>query len=294
MRDESGKRGEQMTTADQGFAEWNIAVARMIDALDSEDLPRLLVASLETRVAFDAALVIAYRLGRKPLVLYDDLSSEEHSVHVDGYLAGAYLLDPFYRASIEGRPSGIYRLSDVAPEGFRQSEYYRSYYIRTLQTDEICFLTQLEDGWVANVSLGREHPAASFRRKEIERLRAAAPVVHAALARHWSSGEQPEPEADAATSLHAHVETALANFGRSLLTKREYQVVQLLLRGHSTRSSARELGIAPETVRLHRKNLYAKLDVASQSELFVLFIETLAQISEDPTRDPLLHDSRES
>jgi len=83
------------------------------------------------------------------------------------------------------------------------------------------------------------------------------------------------------------VEAALANFGRSVLTKREYEVVQLLLLGHSTRSSARELGIAQETIRLHRKNIYAKLEVASQSELFVLFIDALAHIAEDPSRDPL-------
>jgi DNA-binding CsgD family transcriptional regulator len=276
-----------MATGDESFAKWNETLARAIDALDSDELPRLLIAALETRVAFDAALVIVYRRGRKPLVLLDDLSSAEYSVHVDGYLAGAYLLDPFYRASIEGRPSGLYRLADVAPEGFRDSEYYRSYYIRTLQCDEVCFLISLADDWVANVSLGREQPAPNFDADELDRLKAAEPIVHAVLARHWSLRQQPEAESDATTNLHAHVEAALANFGRSVLTKREYEVVQLLLRGHSTRSSARELKIAPETVRLHRKNVYAKLDLASQSELFVLFIETLARIADDPSRDPL-------
>jgi len=276
-----------MSAGDESFARWNEAVARAIGALETDELPRLLIAALETRVAFDAALVIVYRRGRKPLVLLDDLSSEEYSVHVDGYLAGAYLLDPFYRASIEGRPAGLYRLADVAPEGFRESEYYRSYYIRTLQCDEVCFLIPLADDWVANVSLGREQPAAAFDADDLERLKAAEPLVQAVLARHWSLRRQPESDTDATTNLHAHVEAALANFGRSVLTKREYEVVQLLLRGHSTRSSARELKIAPETVRLHRKNVYAKLDLASQSELFVLFIETLARIADDPSRDPL-------
>ena len=53
------------------------------------------------------------------------------------------------------------------------------------------------------------------------------------------------------------------------------------------------LQIAQETVRLHRKNVYAKLDVASQSELFVLFIDTLAHIAENPDRDPLESRKRE-
>jgi DNA-binding CsgD family transcriptional regulator len=267
-----GRKSEKETAAAQdSFADWNAAIARVIGALESEELPRLLVAALETRVACEAALVLA----------------DEHGVYVDGYLAGAYLLDPFYRASIEGTSSGLFRLSDVAPEGFLKSEYYRSYYIRTLQSDEVCFLTAHSDGWVTNISLGRESDAPPFDRQDIEQLRATEPTVHEILRRHWAHRRQRHPESDATSSLHAHVEAALANFGRSALTKREYEVVQLLLRGHSTRSSARELGIAQETVRLHRKNVYAKLDVASQSELFVLFIDSLAHIAEDLSRDPL-------
>jgi DNA-binding CsgD family transcriptional regulator len=283
-----GVEGErEAATGQADFADWNAAVAQVIGALESEDLPRLLVEALETRIDHDAALVIAYRLGRKPLVLYEDLLADEHGVHVDGYLAGAYLLDPFYRASIEGVPSGLHRLTDVAPEGFRESEYYRSYYIRTLQSDEVCFLTDHPDGWVTNISLGRGSGEPPFDEEDIAELRATEPIVHGALRRHWAHRRQRHPESDAVSNLHAHVEAALTNFGRSALTKREYEVAQLLLRGHSTRSSARELGIAQETIRLHRKNVYAKLDVASQSELFVLFIDSLAHIAEDLSGDPL-------
>ena len=45
-----------------------------------------------------------------------------------------------------------------------------------------------------------------------------------------------------------------------------------MLTGNSTAS---QMGISPETVRMHRKNLYLKLEVGSQSELFALFIEWL-------------------
>jgi DNA-binding CsgD family transcriptional regulator len=276
-----------MAAGDEAFADWNSAIAQVIGALETDDLPRLLVDALKTRVSFEFALVIVYRLGRRPLVLFEDLDPNERGVHVDGYLAGAYLLDPFYRASIEGRPSGLYRLTDVAPEGFRESEYYKSYYIKTFQSDEVCFLTELTEDWVTNISLSRAHDALPFSREEIDRLRMTEPLVHELLGRHWVHRQQRRPEVEATPTLHAHVEAALENFGRSLLTKREYEVVQLLLRGHSTRSSARELRIAQETVRLHRKNVYAKLDVASQSELFVLFIDTLAHIAENPDRDPL-------
>jgi len=283
-----------MPAGDEGFAAWNLEVARALGALEEEGLPFLLVQALETRVSFDNSLVIAYRLGRKPLLLYEDILPDERGVQVDGYLAGAYLLDPFYRASIEGASTGLYRLSEVAPEGFAESEYYRSYYIRTLESDEVCFLTVLSDGWIVNVSLSRDHGTPPFGLEEIERLRDAEPIIHEILRRHWTSRRQRHPESDNASNLHAQVEAALANFGRSVLTKREYEVVQLQLRGHSARSSARELGIAQETIRLHRKNVYAKLDVASQSELFVLFIDWLANIAGDPSRDPLENYEAES
>ena len=130
-----------MAAGDEPFADWNSAIAQVIGALETDDLPRLLIDALRIRVSFEFALVIVYRLGKRPLVLFEDLDPNERGVHVDGYLAGAYLLDPFYRASIEGRPSGLYRLTDVAPEGFRESEYYKSYYIKTFQSDEACFLT---------------------------------------------------------------------------------------------------------------------------------------------------------
>ena len=48
-----------------------------------------------------------------------------------------------------------------------------------------------------------------------------------------------------------------------------------MLHGHSTKSIASRLGISVETVKLHRKHAYAKLEVSSQAELFYLFLDSL-------------------
>jgi hypothetical protein len=40
-------------------------------------------------------------------------------------------------------------------------------------------------------------------------------------------------------------------------------------------------------VKTHRKHLYAKLDIAKQSELFSLFIDSVAQAQEGLSKDPL-------
>jgi DNA-binding CsgD family transcriptional regulator len=56
------------------------------------------------------------------------------------------------------------------------------------------------------------------------------------------------------------------------LTAREQQVVTLLLEGHSSPSLAANLGLSPETVRVHRRHIYRKLGVSSQAELFHWFL----------------------
>ena len=84
------------------------------------------------------------------------------------------------------------------------------------------------------------------------------------------------------------LDSALKHFGTAYLTERESQVVHLFLHGHSTKSIAERLGISPETVKLHRKNSYAKLDVSSQAELFYLFIDSLASLTNYSGGDPLV------
>jgi DNA-binding CsgD family transcriptional regulator len=49
------------------------------------------------------------------------------------------------------------------------------------------------------------------------------------------------------------VEAAFRSFGEGKLTRREQTVVSLVLRGHSTSSIAKVLGIGEGTVKSHRK-----------------------------------------
>ncbi len=53
------------------------------------------------------------------------------------------------------------------------------------------------------------------------------------------------------------------------------EVTQRVLQGHSVKSTAHEQRISPEAVRMHRRNLYLKLAINSQSALFAQFIAWL-------------------
>lgn len=59
----------------------------------------------------------------------------------------------------------------------------------------------------------------------------------------------------------------------SPLTAREMEVALLLLSGCSNKEIARKLAISAETVKVHRKHMYGKLGIKSQSELFSLFLQ---------------------
>jgi DNA-binding NarL/FixJ family response regulator len=65
-----------------------------------------------------------------------------------------------------------------------------------------------------------------------------------------------------------HVVAArLAEFPeRSDLTERELEVLQLVAKGLSNKDVARVIGRTDETVKIHLKNVFAKLDVADRTE----------------------------
>ena len=63
------------------------------------------------------------------------------------------------------------------------------------------------------------------------------------------------------------VAARLAEFPeRSDLTEREAEVLQLVARGLSNKEVARAIGRTDETVKIHLKNAFAKLDVADRTE----------------------------
>jgi DNA-binding NarL/FixJ family response regulator len=63
---------------------------------------------------------------------------------------------------------------------------------------------------------------------------------------------------------------ALAGRGRVALTGREWEVVELLLRSATTMEMAKELGVAPVTVRRHLGSVERKLGVKTRAEVVEL------------------------
>ena len=70
--------------------------------------------------------------------------------------------------------------------------------------------------------------------------------------------------------------SAFHRFGAGKLTAREAEIVELVLKGNSSDAIGKQLGIATGTVRIHRKNIYMKLGISSQGELFSRFVASIS------------------
>ena len=71
------------------------------------------------------------------------------------------------------------------------------------------------------------------------------------------------------------LDSALANFGEGLLSRREHQICCLAFSGLGNAHIADVLGISEGTVKNLRKRLYFKMDVTCERELFALFLAHL-------------------
>lgn len=258
-------------------------LAGLITARGNADFPERLVAMLRALVPIDDASVIVYPDRDLPVIEYFEVQDDREGSTLDIFAKGAFLLDPFYLAGTRDHRFGVFRLRDLSPSGFRESEYYRTWYRNSGFQDECGFVIPLSNEGFVNIALGKTATRATFTRRERTLLEDIYPAVEALCQEHWQS----QPGSDG-IDLRAKLHNALESFGSSLLTERETQVINLVLHGHSTKTVAEKLSISMETVKLHRKHAYAKLEVSSQAELFYLFLDSLMSAQDYDGGDTLV------
>jgi len=262
---------------------WNYWVSVLMDNLETSDLPHLLCQALKSVVDFEHSAIFAYPEGRRPVFLHDGFSAEIKRSLVTPYLNGTYLVDPFFAAVQARIEPGLYRMQDLAPDEFYPSVGAHPGYVSPCiseepgyLSEEIGFFAVNGDGPYLVLSLMRGRHRPPFSQTEFRALHAVTPIVLSTMARHWRDLGETSQSRNAPLCMSSVIEQAFTHFGSDLLTPREQEVVQMILRGHSTQSIARITDILESTVKSHRKNAYAKLGISSQGELFSLFIDLLA------------------
>ena len=263
---------------------WYRSLGEIIDGLESEQFLEHFIERFGRLVAFDLATIFVYRGRSRPLVVYDNFQLAGARRGIAAYVESSYVLNPFYQAYLKGIGPGVYRIRDLAPDAFFESEYYKSYRALPRASEEIGFITDgwpegmeealivfaLDDGEIAELGIYRDLAGGGFSDGELARIAAVEPALGAVFRKYWAAagGAQASPP-------DSRVDDAFAGFGEEILSDRERQVMRMILHGHSSESICFNLGISLGTVKTHRKHAYAKLGISSQSELLSLFLQSL-------------------
>lgn len=239
-------------------------LSTVIDAVTTRHFYPKLLAFLASYFSFDSAIIFAFEHGQPPRCLLKTGSHEDDDIN-RLYQGGAYLQDPFYRAFNPRHDTRVCTLGQLAPDGFYCSDYYRDFYHKTGWQDEVGVLLQLPGDRALGLFFGSLRQQVRKYAGEPESLSAFLRVLKSLIRLHadvspLSAGKNVTVEAAAAEALSAG------------LTPREREIVSLILAGKSSQQIAEQIYISTGTVKNHRKNIYGKLNIRSQAELFSRFL----------------------
>ena len=249
-------------------------VGCLFDVIGTDEFYPRLLEFLRIVADFDDVVVIKYRAGASPTVPYTTLS-ESTAESFTTLVQGLYLQSPFYGFCRKGE-KGLNVLCDIAPGSLFESGLDQQCMKPVHLIDEAGYAIQSpDDGPFYLFSLGRTDDSTVYSKSEIEALEHLEPIVEQALLRHERLCSNPAATDAAELSSGKLGRSRLNALASESLTEREQEIVGYLVRGYSSKACARKLGISPATERVHRKNIYDKLGVRSQSELLASVLDSL-------------------
>ncbi len=276
-----------MSTTKLTSTGWYRAIGVATEQLHGEQFPSALMDVFHHAFTYDYVLIMVFPADDLPELIYENDLSGLGSMKggVQNYLDGMYLLDPLFHFINRQPEGGFYPLRELVPDGFFRSEFFRQHFAYTHLKDDVFYLLPVEGIGTVVIMIGS---ARRFTMKEIIRFRTIEPWILSMMKCHWGMHSKHQQESVEPDNLHQKLTACFQNFGRSKLTDRECDIVNLLLRGHSSKSAAMKLNISSETVKAHRHNIYRKINIKSQSELFSLFINAISLQCKNPDYlDPL-------
>lgn len=254
------------------------SIGGLIEAARTSDFPTVLRGFLLSHLKIKNLVIILFFTDRPPLSLFHWIPDREGFLFEEAYLTWAYQLDPYYKQAERGG-EGVFLIRDIAPDRFSQSEYGKSYFSHVQMLDELGLLTRMTDGTFVNMSLGRQQGSGRFARRDKDFLASVEPILVPLLRIYVETRllDVPVPAPDrSAGSLARRLAVLDPQPGSTArLTPREAEVIALVMGGHSNASIAANLDISRQTVKVHRKRAYAKLNVSSQAEVFLRIMPLL-------------------
>lgn len=261
------------------------AAALAMDRFDCADGPYMLLDTISKVVPFNAAISVVYARNATPIYVADTFPDLKAKKALEHYIGGTYVLNPVYNAYLSGLKSGAYRIKELAPDAYFSSDHYRHLKVHKQENEELGYRTygwpagmeeliiavELPKDYMAEISLSRLSSQGGFLDAHLQAVRAILPMIEAIYRRIWQYWKKDEKQA----TQWATFDHLLDGFCKDRLSPREREVTYLILKGHSSESIGYNLGISIATVKTHRKNLYMKLGLSTQQELFSLFLMSI-------------------
>ena len=257
----------------------DVTLAKAIASIDTAEFPKALTAFVRECTPFDNFIVIAYNGERAPAVIYRQSKSPLVYEAMDTeYVTGAFVLDPFYEAHLKGVRTGIHRLFDIAPDRFRQTGYFSIYYENTTLIDELAVFAKTSSGGTLTACIGTDKSSGrSFSKKDIASIGRYSFVISSLIQSHWGNYNAIKLDKKIIpTSTAERLRENLKQAKDIRLTSRQAEVALFILQGHSSRSISLIFGISVNTVKIFRRQLYAKCDISSQADLFAKLLPLLS------------------
>lgn len=241
----------------------NVVLARIIAAIGEPDFPAVATEALRALLDFDLTAALAHPANSHPVILFDNFDTVGARQGLANYAQLTHAVNPMLA---HARPMRVCRASDfaLARDDLGGMDAHAGAHVVASEEEELGFRTV---GWPARleeiafyldaggnlVELGfyRDRRRGPVQADALTTLQQISQPVASAFARHFTLGHRaPAPAA--------------------VLTAREREVCELMLRGCASQAIAAHLGISRHTVKDHRKAIFRKLAVGSLAELFAL------------------------
>jgi DNA-binding CsgD family transcriptional regulator len=181
------------------------------------------------------------------------------------YMRGFYVGDPL-RPYYHGSETSEHLLFSVSADQVSDREVRERLYSSVGIVGKLSLVIRRQSD-VLTLSVLRSQNAGCFNTRDVNMMRALSGVLAAMVERHVSLLE-PETlnNLTELSKLIAEIPSAAP------LSKQEKAVCARIIAGYSTESIALNLGVSTHSIATYRRRAYAKLNVSSQNQLFMLLL----------------------
>jgi DNA-binding CsgD family transcriptional regulator len=245
-------------------------IAAVADRTGQPDFYPALLATLAAHLRADLPMMMRYSAENTPEYLIDSGLDPEHMAL---YRRGLYRVDPIYRLCRNGIGRGVMDLTEISTPEELKGDYFKIFLRLTGMADDLAILFPVEDH--ASIGLVFERKTR-FRRGEIAEMRGLFSLLdslhrlHQKLSRPAGGDRRKDPGLPP-----IDYRQAVDGYLREDLTPRERDIVGLILLGYPTAKIATRLKLSVNTIKNHKKRMYNKLDITTERELFLGFVNFL-------------------